>query len=128
MMSFDEIMGRQDVPVVAGDEQGNITWVNDAFVEAFGWPQEEVVGGSIVSIMPAYMHDAHTLGFSRFLTMSAGRVLDQPLDLPVRHRSGRESRATHLIVAERCSGQWRFAATIVPSDWPAGGGSDATDR
>ncbi len=97
-------------------------------MQAFGWPQEELVGGSIASIMPAYMHDAHTLGFSRFLTTSAGRVLDQPLDLPVRHRSGRESKATHWIVAERCSGQWCFAATIVPSDWPARGVPDATDR
>ncbi|MBT7298525.1 MAG: PAS domain S-box protein, partial [Victivallales bacterium] len=77
MMTLDEIMGRQDVPAVAGDEQGNITWINDAFVQAFGWSQEELVGGSIILIMPAHMHDAHTLGFSRFLTMSAGRALDQ---------------------------------------------------
>ena len=126
MMSIDEIMERQDVPVIAGDEQGRITWANDAFVQAFGWSREELMGASIIVIMPAYMHDAHTLGFSRFLATAAGRVLAQPLALPVRHRSGHESQATHLIVAEHRAGRWRFAATIVPAEPPAQGAADAS--
>ena len=113
-MTVDELRRERGVPVVIADHQGVITYVNEPFETVFGWRAPEVVGKPLTIIIPPNLHDAHHLGFSRFLTTSKATLLNQPLRLMAITKDGREFDAEHLITAEQQHGQWVFGATIRP--------------
>lgn len=114
MPSITELMQETRVPVVAADEQGLITHINGAFEAAFGWSAKDLIGRSLSAIIPANLHDAHNLGFSRFLATHTPTLLNQPLKLTAIHKDGRAIEAEHVIIAEQRDGRWAFAATIRP--------------
>lgn len=109
-----QILAEKDKPVVAIDNHGIITFVNDAFEAAYGWSAVELQGQIITVIMPPHMRDAHNFGFSRFLISQQPRILSTPLSLPVHCKDGSVVDAEHFIVGEKSDADWRFAATIVP--------------
>lgn len=110
-----QILENQEVPVVAIDEQGIFTYVNDVFEKTYGWKKADLIGNIITVIMPEHMRDAHNFGFSRFLTTETARILGKPLALPVRLKDGTICDAEHYILGEKdTKGSWRFAATITP--------------
>lgn len=109
-----EILTKQDIPVIAIDEHGIITYTNQAFTRAYGWHDKELLGEVITRIMPPHMRDAHNFGFSRFLTTENPRILNQPLSLPVYCKDGETVDAEHFITGEKVDAKWRFAATITP--------------
>ena len=102
------------VPVVIADRQVLITHVNERFEEIFGWKSEEIVGKPLTAIIPRNLHDAHHLGFSRFLNTGKPTLLNQPLKLKTVTKEGREFDSEHFIIAEERQGQWVFGATIQP--------------
>jgi PAS domain S-box-containing protein len=104
------------VPVVIADHQGLISYVNTPFVDLFGWSPTEIVGLPLSTIIPRNLHDAHQLGFSRFLTSGKATLLNQPLKLRAVAKDGREFDAEHTISAEHHDGHWTFGATIRPLD------------
>ncbi|MFQ5814382.1 MAG: PAS domain S-box protein [Anaerolineae bacterium] len=114
MKTIDEMMHETDVPVVVADHRGLITHVNERFGAAFGWAGDEIIGRMLTAIVPSSFHDAHQLGFSRFLTTGQPTLLNQPLELKVVTKEGREIDAEHIIIAEQHRGQWVFGATIRP--------------
>ncbi len=116
MTTINEIMQETNVPVVLADQEGQITYVNDQFEAVFGWHASEIMGRPLTVIIPKNLHDAHHLGFSRFLTTGKPTLLNQPLKLKTVTKKGREFDAEHTIVAEQKQGQWVFGATIRPLD------------
>lgn len=98
--------------VVIADEDGLITYVNERFERDLGWNREEILGRPLLTIIPPRLHDAHHLGFSRFLLTGVSTLLDRPLTLSVMTREGKEVRAEHRILAEQVQGHWVFGATI----------------
>lgn len=113
-MTIEELEKRTDVPVVVVDDQGLITFVNAPFESVFGWPPKEIIGRPLTVIIPTNLHDAHQLGFSRFLTTGTPTLLNQPLRLKAITKDGRVFEAEHTIMAEQRNGAWNFAATIKP--------------
>src|SRR5438132_3664125 len=113
MSSVDELRAEIAVPVVLVDHLGFIIQTNAAFDAAFGWGGE-IVGKTLTTIIPAHLHDAHNLGFARFLMTGRPTLLGRPLTLLAVAKDGREFQAEHTIVAERRDGGWVFAATIRP--------------
>ncbi len=109
-----EELRQQEAPVVVVDRNGFIDYVNQAFEQAFGWSAAEIRGQALTLIIPEHLHDAHHLGFSRFLETGRGSLLRRPLGLRARDRQGREFEAEHYIVAERQNGGWVFGALIRP--------------
>ncbi len=101
-----ELLRRTDVPVVAGDRDGLVTSLNEPFREAYGWAPGDLVGRPLTTIIPPRFHDAHHLGFSRFLATGHPTILGQPLPLNVMTKDGREFPAEHYIVAEQVGGAW----------------------
>ncbi|WP_460830837.1 sensor domain-containing protein [Lysobacter humi (ex Lee et al. 2017)] len=77
---------------VASDEAGRVVEWNRAAEAIFGWRRSEALGRSMSElIIPPALREAHERGMARFITGSvASRVLDQRLQLPARHRNGRE--------------------------------------
>ena len=114
MKTVDEMLRETDMPVVVADYQGLITHVNARFEAVFGWQGQEIIGKPLTTIIPRRLHDAHHLGFSRFLTTGTTTLLNQPLNLQAVTKAGQEIEAEHLIVAEQRQGQWVFAASIRP--------------
>jgi PAS domain S-box-containing protein len=113
-MRIDELEARTDVPVIRADHHGFITAINDRFTEAYGWAAADLVGSPLTTIIPDIFHDAHHLGFSRFLASGVPTLLERALDLRIVTAAGTELVAEHFIVAERHDGDWVFAAAIRP--------------
>lgn len=116
MKSIEELKRENTLPVVISNHEGFISYVNRRFEEVFGWKSKEAVGQPLTVIIPKNLHDAHHLGFSRFLATGKPTLLNQPLKLRAVTKSGREFESEHFIIAERNGGHWMFGATIRPSD------------
>ncbi|HLL60627.1 MAG TPA: PAS domain S-box protein [Candidatus Nitrosocosmicus sp.] len=110
--TVDDILKEKIAPVVAIDEHGLFFYLNEAFENAYGWKQEDLMGKLITLIMPPHMRDAHNFGFSRFLTTEVSKIQGIPLRLPIQCKDGTVLEAEHFIVGEKKDGKWRFAATI----------------
>jgi PAS domain S-box-containing protein len=111
-MEVAELRRLTDVPVIAADQGGFVTWLNGPFTEAYGWTLDDLVGKPLPTIIPRRFHDAHHTGFARFLTTKTPSLLGQPLDLVIVTRDQGEVLAEHFIVASESDGQWEFAAII----------------
>jgi PAS domain S-box-containing protein len=111
-----EILELKDSPVVAIDQAGLFTFVNDSFEKTYGYTAKELIGQSVTQIMPPYMRDAHRVGFARYLTTEHATLLGKALALPVFYKDGRTADAEHFILGEKLNGDWRFAAIIKTKD------------
>lgn len=113
-IEVSELLLRTDVPTISADHGGMVTSINERFHEAYGWTAEDLVGRHVTTIIPSRFHDAHHTGFSRFLTTGKPTILEQPIELFVVTRDGREMPAEHFIVASESDNRWIFAAMIRP--------------
>lgn len=102
-------------PTVLADRSGVITYVNQRFMECYGW-SAKIVGTSLTRIIPAHFHDSHNMGFSRFLVTGRSRIANHPMEAPVRRGDGRLALAEHLIVVEKIQGEWVIGASLKPRD------------
>lgn len=114
MKTLKEIKNEPNLPAVTASEDGIITFVNVPFELAFGWTKAEIIGKPLVTIIPPDLHDAHHMGFSRFIISGSPTLLGKPLKLKAVHKDGHIFAAEHYIVAEKISGEWEFGATIRP--------------
>lgn len=118
MPSFEELKAEQAVPTIFADSLGMVVHVNGAFEKTFGWTAAEIRGKPLSVIIPRRFHDAHHLGFSRFLMTAKPTLMDKPLRLKAVTRDGREFDSEHLILAEKTAGGWLFGASIRPLPTP----------
>jgi len=112
MPTFAEIRAKQDVPVIAANKQGLVTYINSAFEQAYGWTESDLLGEPLSTIIPKTLHDAHHAGFSRFIHTEKPTLLGKNLPLKIVTKTGQEIEAEHCIVADKVNGEWAFAATI----------------
>jgi len=113
-ITIADIKGETESPAIIVDHQGYITFVNRSFETAFGWQSGDIIGKPVATIIPPSMHDAHNLGFSRFVTTGGANILNQPLKLTAINRAGEVFEAEHFIVAELQNDEWVLGATIRP--------------
>jgi len=112
--TIEDIKNVTAIPAVIVDQQGLVTYVNRAFEEIFGWKTHAIIGEFITRIIPGNMHDAHNVGFSRFVITGQSTILNQTLALAAVNKAGKEFAAEHYMIAEQNEGQWLFGATIKP--------------
>lgn len=113
-ITIDAMTREMEVPVIIVDQNGIVVFVNRPFEQIFGWSSDEMIGELVVKIIPSNMHDAHNLGFSRFVTTGQARLMNQQLRLSAIGKDGRVFEAEHYIIAEKAAGQWLIGATIKP--------------
>lgn len=111
--SVDGILAIHDDPVIAANDLGLVTYINEAFTELYGWTADDLIGKELTVIMPEKFREAHQFGFSRFLTTEQPRIAGKPLPLEVVFKDGTVKLAEHFILADKKDGVWRFAATII---------------
>lgn len=113
-LSLDDLRQEEDIPTVIVDQNGIVVFVNASFEGVFGWTENEMLGELVTKIIPASMHDAHNLGFSRFVTTGKPRLMHQPLKLVAIGKEGQVFEAEHYLIAEKEKGEWRIGASIRP--------------
>lgn len=72
-MRIDKLRRQAGAPLIFANSDGYITGISDAFREAYGWDAADLVGRPLTTIIPPRFHDAHHLGFARFLTTGQQR-------------------------------------------------------
>ena len=100
-------------PIVLADRKGMITYVNQPFMDCYGW-KVDLVGASLTRIIPSHFHDSHNMGFSRFLVTGRSRIAEHPMEAPVRRGDGELALSEHLIVVEKIAGEWVVGARLKP--------------
>lgn len=102
--------------MVIADENGIIVRVSEAFSRAYAWPADAIRGRPLTTLIPELLHDAHHLGFSRFMATGKPTILGQELDLEFVTGDGRTILTRHFILAGEMDGAPCFAARITPRD------------
>ncbi|MDR3491864.1 MAG: PAS domain-containing protein [Gammaproteobacteria bacterium] len=114
MEVIEELKNNKQSPVVIADHQGLIKFINSIFEDIFYWTAQEIINQHLSIIIPKSLHDAHHLGFSRFLVTGKPTLLDRPIILSAVKKNGDIFKAEHIIHASHVSGNWLFGATITP--------------
>lgn len=99
--------------IVVGDDENRVVYANTALERLLGWPPAELAGQRITAIVPAHLHEAHIVGYSRFLVTSEPRLIGRPVRVPARHRDGRDIPVELMLSTVRLgSGRRAFAASL----------------
>jgi len=72
------------------DGESNILFCNRAVERVFGWTPEELVGRNLEIIIPESLRSSHRRGIERFLRTREKHIPWNGVELPARHKSGRE--------------------------------------
>ena len=77
--------------IIVMDSNGVIKNWNKSAETIFGWNSKEVVGTVLAEkIIPQEYREAHEKGLAHFLLTGQGRVLNQQIEMPGLHRSGKQ--------------------------------------
>jgi len=114
MTTIKELRDTTDLPVVIANQNGLITYINARFEKTFHWTASELIGKSLTTIIPEKLHDAHNLGFSRFIKTNKPTLLNRKLTLKLLTGDGTEVETEHFIIAEKEDDIWIFGAIISP--------------
>lgn len=107
-------MSMEKIPFVMVDDLGLIVFVNNSFIESFGWNKENVVGQTLDLVLPESFRMAHHLAFSNYSSLANSEVIGHPLILKTRCSDGTEIDSEHYIIAEQESNKWFFGAHLKP--------------
>jgi len=76
--------------IVTIDEDSRIVLVNRAAETIFGYRRDEMLGAELTMLMPEPLRDRHRAGLARYAQTGARNMSWQAIELPGRHKSGRE--------------------------------------
>lgn len=77
-------------PIVTIDERSMILFANIAAEHAFGYPADEMVGQSLLMLIPERFRAAHEAGIAHYVASGEKRIAWRGLRVPVRTKSGAE--------------------------------------
>ncbi len=115
MNKIDELKKVKDAPVVISDRSGLVVYANCCFFDIYQWTGD-LIGSSLNRIIPSAFHDAHNMGFSRFLVTGKSRIADHVVEAAVVMGDGRRRWSKHLIVVEKIGDNYLIGAKLIPLD------------
>lgn len=76
--------------IILVDENNVIRQFNPAAAAMFGYPENEVVGQKLTTLMPAELRKAHLEGFNRYVQSGEGKILEkkQSVEVPAMRKNG----------------------------------------
>ncbi|MFF6814101.1 SpoIIE family protein phosphatase [Streptomyces sp. NPDC012403] len=103
------------VPTIAADEQNRIIAANGLAADLLGWHADDLVGRSLVTLIPEHLRRRHTAAFASLLLSGQPRILGRSVPLPALHRDGRLV-AVRLFIQpqETADGRTVFVAHLAP--------------
>ena len=113
MTTLSELKSETEIPVIIADERGFVTYINHCFTENYLW-DSELIGKTLLEVIPINFHDSHNLGFSRFAMTEKSHIANHPIRALVTCKDGEIVLSEHYIIAERVEGHWFFGARLRP--------------
>lgn len=98
--------------IITIDEASTILFVNQAAENIFGYSIKEMLGESLTMLMPDYLREAHRAGIKRYLTTKQRHLNWNSIELPGRHKSGREIPLELSFGVLMRDGQHRFTGIV----------------
>jgi PAS domain S-box-containing protein len=112
-LDYRQILNSLADAVVTADGAGRITYVNNAAARLLGWPEGELIGRPLVTLIPDRFHPRHEEGFARYLATRVPQLLGRPVRLPTLRRDGGEVEVELTLAALRTGeGQDLFVASL----------------
>ncbi|EMA46996.1 PAS domain S-box protein [Halococcus saccharolyticus] len=109
---FRALAENTTLAVVTIDENSTIRYANEAVQDVFGYAAAELKGESLTTVMPERLHDPHFTGLDRYLREGDKHLDWEWIELPGRHRDGREIQLGVSFGEHVAEGEHRFTATI----------------
>jgi len=98
--------------IVSIDSAGRITYVNPEGSRLFGYSDGALVGAPVTDLIPERLHEAHAIGFARFLTTGQGKLIGSTALVPGRRFDGSEV-AVELSLATWGVDEARYFTAII---------------
>ena len=76
--------------IITIDETSTMLFVNRRTEKIFGYAVAEMLGASLTMLMPDYLRPLHKAGLDRYLNTGQKHIAWEAVELPGRHKSGRE--------------------------------------
>ncbi len=104
--------------IVTMNDEGRVVSWNKRAEAIFGWTAEEMIGARLTdTLIPPGYRDRHTEGLDRFLKTGQGAVLDQQLELEVRHKQGHDIPVEISISASFSHEGYVFTGILRDISW-----------
>jgi PAS domain S-box-containing protein len=98
--------------VVTIDAESTIRYANDAIEDLFGYTPEELTGESLSIVIPDRLEAAHFEAIARYVRAGERRLDWEWIELPARHRDGREIPIGVSFGEFAVDGEVRFTGVI----------------
>lgn len=108
-MRFRSITESANDAIISADSRGLIHFWNRAAERMFGYKQEEILGQSLVSIIPERYREAHSRGMKRFHETGESKVIGKTVELSALRKDGSE------FPVELSLASWRTAKGVFVS-------------
>jgi PAS domain S-box-containing protein len=89
-LNFRHLLDALADAVVVADRTNRIVYVNPAAEKLLHWPEGELVGRPLTTVIPTRLRDQHHAGFARFVSTGESRLLGRMLRVPALRRDGQE--------------------------------------
>lgn len=100
-----------DAIILIDDEEKIVYW-NSSASKMLGYQPEEVVGQSIVVVVPPRYRETHTRAFRRFAETGQGALLGKTYEVEALRKDGSEFPIELSISGIRLKGRWHSAGII----------------
>lgn len=107
------------------DTSSTIVHVNSRVQNLLGYDPANLIGRSLLTIIPRRYHNQHETGMKRFVATGQSHVVDRQLAVEATRRDGVEVPVSLMIAAIPEKENWLFYGTLRRRTLPASGlGSD----
>ena len=98
--------------IISADHRGDILFWNNGARLIFGYREEEILGQSLVRIIPQRLRAAHRQGLDRIYKTGEPHLAGQVVALSGLHRDGHEIPLEVSLGSWTIAGEWFFSAVI----------------
>lgn len=110
--TLDAIVRSAADAIVTADASGLITTFNPAAERMFGYPEHEIIGVSLATLVPERFRSAHEEGLARVVATGETRIIGKTVEVFGLHRDGHEF-PIELSLATWIEGEARFFSGII---------------
>lgn len=104
---FRSITASAQNAIIMMDNEGNISYWNEAARRIFGYTEQEAIGMELhILLGPEKYHDSYKKRFSRFKKTGAGPVVGKTLELSAVRKGGEEFPISLSVSSVKMKGQW----------------------
>lgn len=110
---FRKISDAANDAIIMADNEGNITYWNNAAEKMFDYSTEDVIGKQLhTTIIPDRFREAHLKGFNKYCDTGQGAVIGKTLELAAIKKDGTEIPIELSLSAVKIKDKWNAVGMI----------------